>query len=193
MMVSAGEIDKPRIGRREDADSGRPSAPWHSGSFREGSPALYSDLPRQPLGWRCHARSRRGALDRRGRERFGGIAPLLGRPGAVIANLESPPTVVSTSANKSIVLKASLVQVRHLTEAGVSAVILANNHTFDFGLEGFRKTIPVLTDAGIDHTGAGENEEEATPHRSLPAMTPVRPPASLSTKKPRPGTGRSSL
>lgn len=93
---------------------------------------------------------------------LGGIAPLLESAGGVIVNLESPLTEASSPADKSIVLRASPDQVRHLSGAGVTAVTLANNHTFDYGLEGFRETIRVLDEAGISHTGAGENEDEAT-------------------------------
>lgn len=97
-----------------------------------------------------------------GADPLGDIAPLLWRAGAVVVNLESPLTVATSPADKSIVLKASPDQVRLLSNAGVTVVTLANNHTFDFGLEGFRETIGVLEEAGISHAGAGENEDEAT-------------------------------
>ncbi|CAM9240109.1 unnamed protein product [Chrysoparadoxa australica] len=48
-----------------------------------------------------------------------------------------------------------------LTAAGVDFCSLANNHVLDFGYPGLTETLRVLELAGIAHTGAGENAEEA--------------------------------
>lgn len=43
----------------------------------------------------------------------------------------------------------------------VGAVSLANNHIFDYGVDGFLHTVRCLSDAGIRSFGAGVNESEA--------------------------------
>lgn len=48
-----------------------------------------------------------------------------------------------------------------LKELGVNCAGLSNNHIFDFGIEGYRDTIKALDEAGIDHTGFGENYEDS--------------------------------
>lgn len=48
-----------------------------------------------------------------------------------------------------------------LTEAGIDAVTLANNHAMDYGPTGLFTTIEVCHKAGLDTVGAGENVREA--------------------------------
>jgi poly-gamma-glutamate synthesis protein (capsule biosynthesis protein) len=45
--------------------------------------------------------------------------------------------------------------------AGIDAVLFANNHAFDFGEEAFLDTMSFLKEANIAFLGAGTNEEEA--------------------------------
>lgn len=40
-----------------------------------------------------------------------------------------------------------------LKKAGVDAVVMANNHTLDYGADGVRQTLQILEDRGIMHTG----------------------------------------
>lgn len=42
-----------------------------------------------------------------------------------------------------------------------SCVCLANNHTMDFGPAGLEKTLSLLDERGLSHTGAGKNLEQA--------------------------------
>ena len=44
---------------------------------------------------------------------------------------------------------------------GIDTVLLANNHTGDYGDPGVRDTLEILDDLGIRHVGAGMNEAEA--------------------------------
>lgn len=46
--------------------------------------------------------------------------------------------------------------VRHLVAAGFTVMNVANNHTFDFGIDGVESTIAALEDAGIQAAG-GDN------------------------------------
>lgn len=79
-----------------------------------------------------------------------------------VVNLESPFTHSLQSVEKEIVLKAKTSRVDVLQSAGVDVALLANNHQFDYGLEGHQDTVDVLNRAGIAHTGAGLNVEQAT-------------------------------
>src|SRR5258706_10551913 len=45
--------------------------------------------------------------------------------------------------------------------AGIDALSLAMNHSFDWGPEGIRSTIKYCRENGIAHAGTGENLEEA--------------------------------
>jgi poly-gamma-glutamate synthesis protein (capsule biosynthesis protein) len=48
-----------------------------------------------------------------------------------------------------------------LKKLGVTDVALANNHVFDFGLEGMRDTQKALEDAGLPYFGIGENDTDS--------------------------------
>lgn len=52
--------------------------------------------------------------------------------------------------------------VEALRICGITVVSTANNHCLDRGLEGLRRTLDVLDDAGISHTGTYRNIEEAS-------------------------------
>jgi len=81
----------------------------------------------------------------------------------LVVNLESPFSRKQRfKENGSPSLCASLETVAQLSEAGITAVSLANNHIFDGGQEGLYETIQILDDWGIGHIGAGENLEKAT-------------------------------
>ncbi|WP_201842449.1 CapA family protein [Microvirga zambiensis] len=54
-----------------------------------------------------------------------------------------------------------------LKAIGFNVLSFANNHTFDWGLEGMRETIRVLDQNGITHAGAGENLAQAGAARYL--------------------------
>ena len=51
--------------------------------------------------------------------------------------------------------------VKYLHDLGVDIVGLANNHTFDYGIESFTDTLETLENAGIPYVGAGRNDTEA--------------------------------
>jgi len=57
--------------------------------------------------------------------------------------------------------------------AGFNIVSTANNHAFDFGVEGMQSTLRALDDAGLVHAGSGNN------------LALARSPAFLDTKKGR--------
>ncbi len=58
-------------------------------------------------------------------------------------------------------LKAALNSAKTLKSIGVHCCGLSNNHIFDYGIQGARDTLQILEQAGIDHTGFGENYEDS--------------------------------
>lgn len=63
---------------------------------------------------------------------------------------------------KQFTFRAAPSSVSYLKELGVDIVSLANNHSYDYGEEGFLDTMQTLQDAGIPYVGAGMNKEEAS-------------------------------
>ncbi|MED5579793.1 MAG: CapA family protein [Nitrospinota bacterium] len=51
--------------------------------------------------------------------------------------------------------------IKGFIEAGFDALIIANNHMMDFGVESFYDTLELLKEKGIPFTGAGKNLKEA--------------------------------
>jgi len=91
------------------------------------------------------------------------IADSLSSADLTIINLESPFAedenyFVPTG---SFLFKANPEAVSGLIKSGTDLVALANNHILNQGANGLKKTQEVLTSAGIQTIGAGENEEAA--------------------------------
>jgi len=63
---------------------------------------------------------------------------------------------------KMYTFRAGKERVQALTDMGVDAVYLANNHVYDYGEEALLDTFDTLDGAGIAYFGAGHNIEEAT-------------------------------
>lgn len=88
--------------------------------------------------------------------------------------------------------------VKVLQAAHIDACSLANNHILDYGEQGLRDTLRILTVAGIGHAGAGINSTEAAQptlielpgkqprHAALLAFTDNQP--DFSATPDRPGT-----
>ena len=51
--------------------------------------------------------------------------------------------------------------VNGLVAAGVTDVMLANNHLFDYGTVAYRDTLAALDAAGLPYTGVGENDQDS--------------------------------
>lgn len=80
----------------------------------------------------------------------------------VIVNLEC----VLTESDGEIAkigpcLKGPVQTAQTLKKAGVTDCMLSNNHIFDFGIRGLRDTIQRVEEAGLSHTGIGENYEDS--------------------------------
>ena len=86
---------------------------------------------------------------------FANVADIFKNDDFTLANLEGPLTEVGTPAEKEFVFRGKPEYTAILTEGGVEAVTLANNHALDYDYEGRTATKEVLVSAGIAH-GARE-------------------------------------
>lgn len=91
------------------------------------------------------------------------VQPILRQADVVFGNLEGPLTDAGQAApDKRYVFRSPPAKVAPaLAAAGFTVVSLANNHTMDYGVEGLKQTMAALDEAGIQHTGAGMNLQEA--------------------------------
>lgn len=76
----------------------------------------------------------------------------------VVANLEAPFTTSNTViGGKSAYIKSDPTDIEILKMLNISVVNLANNHIFDFGLNGYESTIDSLEKSNIRHFGVENN------------------------------------
>lgn len=88
----------------------------------------------------------------------------------LLVNFENPVTTSGNVVKGDVALKASPEYTHLLAEANDNVVAAqANNHAFDYGLDGITDSLKNLKDAGIITTGAGQNINEA----SKPAVIDV--------------------
>jgi capsule synthesis protein PGA_cap len=81
--------------------------------------------------------------------------------GVVLANLEGPILALEHGLAKAPKAGVALSSERLPEGAEVMAWALANNHMMDYGVEGLRRTLAALGDAGMAGCGAGMSLEEA--------------------------------
>jgi len=93
---------------------------------------------------------------------FSDVLPLFKAADRVLVNLECALTETEGRIPKcGPNLKGPVESAETLKKAGVTDVGLANNHMFDFGLQGMLDTIEAVEKAGINWTGAGKNVEDS--------------------------------
>ncbi|MDR0472822.1 MAG: CapA family protein [Treponema sp.] len=94
---------------------------------------------------------------------FGGAAEIFRQSDLVIVNLEGSLSSRGRPAQKSYTFRFEPPKplAAAVKNAGIDAVLYANNHTFDYGEEAFLDTMNYLDEAGIAFLGTGRNEEEA--------------------------------
>src|SRR6266568_6452053 len=79
-----------------------------------------------------------------------------------IANLETAIASAETPwPGKGIHYRMHPQNIGCLSAAHISACALANNHVLDWGYAGLSETLRALAAAGVAHSGAGQNAEEA--------------------------------
>jgi poly-gamma-glutamate synthesis protein (capsule biosynthesis protein) len=92
---------------------------------------------------------------------FGGAAELCAASDLTALNLEGAVTARGSGIEKAYNFRFKPAVAAALREAGVDAVLLANNHVFDYGKTGFLDTLAHLQNAGIAVLGAGTALDEA--------------------------------
>jgi poly-gamma-glutamate synthesis protein (capsule biosynthesis protein) len=92
---------------------------------------------------------------------FGNALPILQSCTFLVGNLEAAATARGMPASKSYTFRFSGKALAPLARAGFRYLSLANNHSFDFGVQGFLDTITALREAGIGTSGVGSDEKAA--------------------------------
>ncbi|MBO7293224.1 MAG: CapA family protein [Clostridia bacterium] len=93
---------------------------------------------------------------------FGDLYPIMKGADRLIVNLECALTTSENAIKKcGPNIKADPGCAAGLAKIGVTDVMLSNNHTFDFGIQGLRDTMANLERAGIPYTGVGENDTDS--------------------------------
>ncbi|MGB9808756.1 MAG: CapA family protein, partial [Caldanaerobacter sp.] len=88
---------------------------------------------------------------------FKDVRPIFEKSDLVIANLEGPLTTSKERADKEFAFKGDPSYAKILKEGKIDAVNLANNHSFDYGKQGFYDTVKALKKEGIGFFGYGYN------------------------------------
>lgn len=82
-----------------------------------------------------------------------------------VCNLECPLYDGTELKREKAVLRSPTMSIKALKTAGIDLVSLANNHIFDYGIEGFQSTLSMLRKYEIGFVGAGMSLNEArTPY-----------------------------
>ena len=93
---------------------------------------------------------------------FGDVAVLMRVADRCFVNLECALTHSENAIPKfGPNLKAHPLCADLLKKVGVTDVLLSNNHTFDFGIEGLVETVENLKRVGLNYTGIGENDTDS--------------------------------
>lgn len=84
------------------------------------------------------------------------------------------------------ILKADPGHARYVADAGFDLVSYGNNHAMDYGADGFREMRQLLSQRGVDGTGAGDdlNDAQACAVRVLPDGTKVGLISAMCFKSP---------
>ena len=87
---------------------------------------------------------------------FSGLAPLFGTDDLTLVNFEGTLTEATKKNEKLFNFKGPAEYTDILTLGSVEAVNIANNHTKDYGDQGYEDTLANLRAAGLIVSGAGE-------------------------------------
>ena len=93
---------------------------------------------------------------------FGDICDIIEQADRTVINLECALTTTAKEIKKfGPRLKADPKCADTLKKLGVTDVMLANNHIFDFGIQGLKDTMNNLDRVGLPYTGIGENDTDS--------------------------------
>lgn len=104
----------------------------------------------------------------RGKTLFKDCKDLLKNADVAIANLEGAcyhgaigQTTKNPNGANSYIFRMPGDHMQHLVDCGIDAVGCANNHSNDFGMDGRKRTVQTLDEAGIKHSGIKDLTEAA--------------------------------
>lgn len=80
---------------------------------------------------------------------FENVKDIFAADDLTIVNLEGPLTDSEDKQEKTFAFKGDLSYVDILVDGFVDVVCVANNHSYDYGVEGYEDTLEVTTEAGI--------------------------------------------
>ncbi len=143
--------------------AGLPSAPVERARFQPPSPPEPGEAAVLFVG---------DVLPLADRDYLGAARPLLQGADLAICNLECPLSTHGAmtplklddrgrAKRNEYLFRAPPSQAKRLSDAGFDAVTLANNHVMDYGAQALLETLDHLDHAGLQHTGAGADEEAA--------------------------------
>jgi poly-gamma-glutamate synthesis protein (capsule biosynthesis protein) len=92
---------------------------------------------------------------------FGGAAEILANADIALVNMEGPISSRGAKVPKTFNFRFTPAAAQALADAGIDAVLFANNHVYDYGEEAFTDSLSLLKSAGIGVLGAGLNDDEA--------------------------------
>lgn len=93
---------------------------------------------------------------------FAATSSILSAADITMGNLEGPFTQEGKRFQKRFTFKVPPKYAAGLLNAGFDVVTLANNHIFDYGVEGLQNTLQILDSLHIGHCGAGMDLEQAS-------------------------------
>jgi poly-gamma-glutamate synthesis protein (capsule biosynthesis protein) len=92
---------------------------------------------------------------------FAGVSDVVSNVDLLLVNFENAATSSGNAVKGDVPLSCDPSYVPLLKANNNTVASLANNHAFDYGIEGMKDTVKNLNDAGITPIGAGETEDEA--------------------------------
>lgn len=92
---------------------------------------------------------------------FSGVSNVTSNVDLLLINFENVATYSGNAVKGDVPLKCSPEYVPLAKANNNTIASLANNHAFDYGIEGMQDTVSYLKDAGITPIGAGNTEDEA--------------------------------
>lgn len=85
------------------------------------------------------------------------VAPILRQATIAYVNLETTVSTRGEKVVKEVNLRSDPSTMKFLTNAGIDAVSLGNNHVMDYGEVAFKDTLKSIDAVGVLRTGAGTN------------------------------------
>lgn len=92
---------------------------------------------------------------------FAGVSDVISNVDLLLVNFENAATTSGNAVKGDVPLKCDPSYVPLLKANNLTVASLANNHAFDYGIDGMKDTLQNLKDNDITPIGAGNTEDEA--------------------------------